>query len=318
MSSRGNVLIPVSNWAMFAEKNGIAGAIAWLPIEQIVNTMLALRDYRRELIDALHQIEGTPDIMRGQATQAGASATEQAIKTRSGSVRIQKTQDEFARFASDGQKIKSEIISKHFDANTILVQANAEHSFDADAAVRAVELIKNRLATYRIEVKSDAVNLQDFAQLRSERMDLLTGITTYVQAMAPVAQQMPQAAPVLLQILQWTVSGLRGASQIEGVLDQAIEQAKQAAQQAQATPPQPDQKLLAQQMKGAQDIQKIQAEVQADLVREQAKVEADRQREANQAMYNVQEQAARAQIAAANRPANPNNYPGKSGGGRPV
>jgi hypothetical protein len=63
------------------------------------------------------------DIMRGQASQQ-TTATEQSIKARFASVRIQSMQDEFARFCSDTQRIKAEIISKHFDKNTIIKRAN--------------------------------------------------------------------------------------------------------------------------------------------------------------------------------------------------
>lgn len=305
LSARGNELIPVDNWAMFAQTGGIKGAIDWMPLDQIVSAMLSLRDLRRENIEALHQIEGTADIMRGQATTPGATATEQRIKAGFGSVRLRKLQDEFACYASDIQKIKFEIMCKHFDPETFLRQSNAQYMFDAASAGRAVQLLKSQAATFRVEVKPESINLQDFAALKNERMEVLTGITGFIQAMAPLAQQMPGSTQYLLQILQWAVAGLRGASQIEGVLDQAIVAAQQAAQQPQA-PPQPDPKLLTQQMKGAQDLQKIQAETQADLLREQAKVEADRQREANQAYYNVQEQLQRQQIANADRIPNPN------------
>ena len=46
--------------------------------------------------------------MRGQSSQQ-TTATEQAIKARFASVRVQSLQDEFARFCSDTQKIKAEM-----------------------------------------------------------------------------------------------------------------------------------------------------------------------------------------------------------------
>ena len=113
-------------------------------------------------------------------------------------------------------------------------------------------------------------------------------------------QQMPAAAPYLLQMLQWSFAGFRGASVIEGALDQAIAKAQQAASQPQAPAP-PDPKLLAQQMKGQQDMQKVQAELQADVVRSRMEVEADAQREQNQAVWNVREQAQKQQISDASK-----------------
>lgn len=290
----GNELIPCDRWAAFAERGGLRGQIDWLPLEQITNALLALRATRTELIDALYQVSGWSDIMRGQASQGGTTATEQGIKARFGSVRIQSLQDEFARFASDIQKLKAEIIAKHFDAQTILERSNSQFMQDAGVAAQAVELIKSKVHQYRIEVKPEAVSFTDFAALKAERSEVVSTIAMYFQAAAPLAQQMPGSAPYLLKILQWLVSGLRGASQIEGVIDQAVQaaeqMAKQTAMQPQQPPP-PDPKLLLQQMKGQQDMAKIQAELQADMARTQVEVEADARREQTQAYWNTREAA---------------------------
>jgi hypothetical protein len=296
-------MVPVDNWAMFSEKGGIRGAVDWFPLEQVVSALTALRDYRRELIDGLYQVTGMSDILRGQAATGGTTATEQSLKARFGSVRIQALQDEFARFASDIQRLKAEVISKHFDAATILAAANMENSPDAQLAPAAVELIKSKFAAYRIQVKPESVSLQDFAALKQERLEVLQGISTFLTAAAPLMAN-PKAAPHLLGILQWTVAGLKGSSGIEGILDQAIAAAEQAASAPQPAQP-PDPKLLAQQMKGAQDLQKIQAETQADLIRTQAEVQADASREQTQAVWNVREAAGKAQISAAHQAMQP-------------
>ena len=299
--SNGNQLYPVDNWAMFSEKGGLRGVVDWFPLEQITGAMMTLRDYRRELVDALYQVTGMSDIMRGQG-DSGSTATEQGIKARFGSVRVQALQDEFARFASDTQKLKAEIVAKHFDVATILARTNMDKTPDAQLAPAAAQLIKSEGNAYRIEVKPEAVSLQDFAALRSERTEVLMALSTFLQSAGPLMVQTPAAAPYLLEMLQWSFTGLRGASAIEGVLDRAIAAAQQAAANPQPQGQQgPDPKLLAQQMKGQQDMQKVQAELQADLVRTKAEVEADAQREQNQAVWNVREQAQKQQISDASK-----------------
>lgn len=305
LTGKGNALYPVDNWAMFAEKGGVKGVIDWLPLDQIVNAITVLRDQRRESVDELHQVRGMADIMRGQASAAGTSATEQSIKAKFGSVRVQHLQDEFARFASDLQRLKAEIIAKHFDAATILERCNCVNTPDAALAPQAVELIKSRLKDYRVQVKPESVSLQDFAAIKTERMEVLTGISAFLTSAAPIAQAVPGSMPHLLQMLQWTVAGLRGASGIEGVLDQAIAASKKAAAMPQQA--QPDPKLITQQLKGQQDQAKIQAELQADITRTQVEVQADAQREQNQAQWNVREQAAKTQIVTAAQMSKPKN-----------
>jgi len=53
---------------------------------------------------------------------------------------------------------------------------------------------------------------------------------------APMAQAVPGAAPVLLSLLQWSVSKFRVSTEIESVLDQAITGLKQQGIQ----PPKPN------------------------------------------------------------------------------
>lgn len=298
-----NTLIPVDNWAAFAEKGGIRGVIDWMPLEQVVAAITSLSGRVREAQDQLYQVTGMADIMRG-ASDPRETAAAQGIKARFGSVRLQEMQAEVARFASDIQRLKAQLIAKLYDVQSILTQANAVHTFDAQLAPQAAQLIQERFATYRIEVKPEAVSLQDFAALKSERMELLAGISTFLQAMAPLAQQVPGSAPFLMQMLKWSVSGLRGASGIEGVLDRAITAAEQAQKQAESAPPKPpppDPKLLSQQLKGQQELQKVQAELQADLQRTAAEVQANAAKERQQMEFNVREAAGKAAVSQANR-----------------
>lgn len=311
--STGNDLYAVENWAMHAEKGGMRGVIDWLPLEQITGALTSLRDYRRELVDALYQVTGMADIMRG-ASDPAETARAQGIKAKFGSVRLQQLQDEVARFASDIQKLKAQIIAKHYDVESIIAYSNIESTPDKGLAQQAAELIKSRIVDYRIEVKPEAVSLTDFAALKQERLEVLAGISSFLQTTAPLAQAMPGSLPFLLQMLQWAVSGLKGSSGIEGVIDQAIAAAQQMPAQGEGGQQQPDPKLLTQQMKGQQEMAKIQAETQADLVRINAEVEADANRERNQMEFNVREAALKQSISNANRAARPQNGP--FGGGQ--
>jgi len=304
---RRNQLIPVKNWLSFSEKGGVRGAIDWLPLEQVVGAISSLREERAEVTDAIYQITGWSDIMRGQATSAGVTATEQSIKAGFGSVRIRRRQDEFARFATDIQRLKAEVISKHFDPETIIERSNAQYMPQEDQQLiqPAIELIKSKLSCYRIEVKPEAINLSDFAALKQERTEVLGAIANFFSAVAPLAAQSPSTVPDLLKMAQWVVAGMRGAAAMEGTFDHMIA----AAQQAASAPPQqpgPDPKiqgqLQLQAMKGQADLAKVQAETQSKAQLVQLEVQADAQRESNQREQNVMEHAQKQQISAAFKP----------------
>ena len=269
-----NELIPVDNWAMFAEKGGVKGLIDWLPLDAIVGALGALREYRTELIGLLFQVTGMSDIMRGQA-QGGATATEQAIKARFASVRVQSLQDEFARFCSETQRIKAEIIAKHFDPQTIIERSNIMRTPDAAMAEQAVELIKSHLYEYRIAVNPDSMSLPDMAALKQERFEFLTSLAQFFQMAQPIVSMMPQAMPFMLEIASWTLASIKGGSEMQGVFDQAASQLKQQLAIKMSQPPQPpppDPKLQAAQVKAQAEQVKAHADVQGTALDAQAKV----------------------------------------------
>jgi hypothetical protein len=293
LSKRSGTLVPVSNWAMFAEKGGMKGAIDWFPLEMVVAAMDKLTAQRTEKINLLFQVTGMSDIVRGQA-QTQSTATEQSIKAKFASVRLQALQDEFARFASDFQKIRGEIICKHFDPKTIYERSNIQYTPDAQLAPQAIALLKSDYHCYRVEVKPEAISLTDYAAVKQERTEVVSALGQFYQAMAPVMQAGAVDAQFAAEVTQWMIAGLKGGSSIEGVFDQMLARKKVAEEQAAARPPQPpppDPKLQATQMKGQMDMQKAQFDHQASLQQIQAQAQADAMHQQNQTKFNLIESA---------------------------
>lgn len=291
LNGKDNTMIPVDSWAMFAEKGGVKGAVDWFPLDQVVGALTVLRECLTEEIDHARQITGMSDIMRGQASEAGTTATSDRITARFGSVRMQKRQQELARFATDLQKLRAEVMAKHFDESTYLARCNCENTNDKALAPEAVKLIKADFSKYRIEVKPENISMTDFDALKQERTEVITAIAQYMQAVAPIAEAMPGAMPHLLQILQWMVAGIRGGSDIESVLDQAIAQAKTAAEQPQQQPQDP--KIAQLQLKAQTDMAKEDKKLEHDLVRTQADVMAETAKQEAQAKFNIEEHKAK-------------------------
>lgn len=319
-NTTGNRLYPVDKWAAFQERGGVKGSIDFLPLKEVVEAIMVLQARREAEVEALYQITGQSDLMRGQATTAGASATEQAVKARFGSVRIKAMQDEFARFTTDIQKLKAEIISKHFRPETILARSNAQFAFKKEkpgVVQAAVQLIKSRMSDYRVQVKTDSLSYTDFAALKEEKTEVLGALSTFFQGVAPIAEAVPGSMPFLLQLLQSVVAGMRGSATMEGVIDQAIEAAEQAQQQQAANPQPQDPALQVEQMKAqtaqmkvAGDMQKEQMKLQGDLTRIQAESAANAAKERVQREENVKEQGQKLMIQNALKPPEP------VGGGR--
>lgn len=268
-----NELIPIDEFPAFAEKGGLAGVVDWLPIDMFANALSILRDYRKELIGLLYQVTGFSDIMRGEANAGqAATATEQALKAKFASVRMKHFQDAFAKFASEAQMIKAEIISKLYSPETIFKAANVQYMLGADPqlARQAIQLVKSDVYQYRVEVKPESVSMEDYGQIKQERSEFLMAVSQFMQSSMPIGQAAPWAVPFLIQMMQWATAGFRGGSTIEGVMDQmvlAAQQAQaQAAQQAQMRgPPPPDPKVVAAQVKGQVEINKAKMDAQANM-----------------------------------------------------
>ncbi|MEE9618234.1 MAG: hypothetical protein V3T90_14695 [Anaerolineae bacterium] len=281
-----NDLLPVSNWAMFAEKGGIDGSINWFPVQEVVGTLQTLIGVRDQTIELLYQITGMSDILRGANTDQYTSDGTQQLKAKFGSVRVQALQDEFARFASDLEALKAEVISKHFQIESIAKQASAQFLPQADHPLiqPALKLMKAPDVKWRIDIRPESIAMIDYAQLKSERTEFLTAMATYIQSAQAAVQAVPGSLPILLEMLKWGMAGFKGSDYLEGTMDQAIEMAQKGPppgqddgehQEAQIKLQPEQMKLQAVQMKGQLEIQKLQMKAQADMQALQAKIQGE-------------------------------------------
>lgn len=293
-----NKMIPVQTWAMLGEKGGLAGVVDWFPIQNVAATLTALAAEYEALKLRLYEVTGTPDIMRGQGSAIQTTAFEQRTKAQFGSARLQNVQDEFARFATDLQALKAEVIANHYEPEEIVRASNMANTADKDIALDAAMFLKDRGSNFRVKVQPEALALSDFAQVKEERMEVVQALGSFLQAIAPMLQMMPPAAPVLMEILKWLVSSLRGSSEIEGVLDRALAMAQQATQQPQQEqPPPPDPKLVLAQFNAQAKERQIQMEAEARRQEILTQTAADTRREVVQREQNVLETLQEALIA---------------------
>lgn len=257
-----NQLIPVDNWAMFAESGGIKGKVDWVPIEAVVNAIDRLRQYRADKTMQIYEVLGISDVMRG-TSKASETATAQQIKAQFGSTRIQLMQFYIAEWITQALRIKADIISKHFQPQTIAERSNILRTPDAQFAEPAIALIKDeQLAEYRISVEADSMAAMDWAAERDAAVQFMQGLGAFISQVAPVAQSTPGAGPYLLRLMQWAVSKFRVSGEIEGTLDQAVGAMNQ--QLLNPPQPQPDPKLLIEAEKIKSNERIAQMETQSD------------------------------------------------------
>jgi hypothetical protein len=257
-----NKLIPVANWSSFVANGGLQGAVAFLPLSVTVEAVVQLVQQRNLIKRDIYEITGQSDIMRGQAAEK-ATATEQRIKARFGGTRIVAEQRELARFASEAQRIRGFIIAKHFDSATIIKRSNMENSPDAELLPQAVELLKQDIAEYRIEVDSESLSMTDFDAQQQEGIAIMQATAEFFKNFAPLITN-PAIGVFVMELYQQFITQFRGANRFESIIDRGVQQLKKLAEQppAPAMPPPPDPKLEVAKVQAGVAQVKAQAEMQ--------------------------------------------------------
>ena len=284
-----NDLIPVDNWAMFAEKGALDGVIDWFPVQEVVGTLQTLQQVQSVKQEQLYEITGMSDIMRGGNTDQYTAAQTQGMKAKMGSIGIQALQEEFARFASDLEALKAEVIAKHFSKETIVKQSNAGFlpEADKDKVAPALELMQSPDIKWRVNIKPETIAMMDYAQIKNDRTEFLMSMAQFIQSAAPAAEAVPGSLPILLELMKWAMAGFKGAEYLEGTFDTAIDAAKKTPPPGQENKgPSPEEtkmqieqmKLQGQQQKQQGELQKIQAKSMADMQSQNAKIQGELQK----------------------------------------
>lgn len=312
-SDDGDV-IDIENWNLHSSKGGFKGRIDWLPLDMIVMALDKLREMRTEEIALAYQISGMSDLSRGQQTENGTPG-EARVKEKFANVRTQSLQEEFAHFASELQRVKFEVMCRHFTDETWILKSNilnTPEGQDVAKVKEAIAFLRSNYWQYSVEVTADSLASDDYSAKQAEASEAIAALSSFLSAAAPLAQNLPTAMPFLLELLQAAMANYRWFNdKAEGIFDAAVEQAKAAAAQPKpGAPPDPklqaaQLKLVSDQNKGRQDMEREQFKLQANLATMQEETRQKQMQEQNQRVENVQEAQAKQMISATMRAQRP-------------
>jgi hypothetical protein len=326
-----NTLIPVDSWAMFAEKGGLKGVIDWLPINDVVQAINTLYECREHVKKDMYEITGLSDLMRGDS-QAEETATAQGIKASFVSMRFQERRQHVEEFVRSTLQIVVEIIAEHFQPETLkrisglqlfssdeekqqfqqmmqmgqpMPPSMNEEDLDQmmnDPTWQAVMkmLHDNSARTFRIDVETDSIIRNDENQERTDRAAFLQTVSGFMKEAVPAAQNNPQLAPLLCQMLLFTARSFNAGRQLESDIEVYVDKLRKQAQQPQQPKPNPEMmKIQGQQqieqakIQGLQQMAQINA--QLDQQKQQAELQAKIQLDAAQKQHEMQIEEFRAQ-----------------------
>lgn len=253
-----NTMVPVSEWEAFSEKSGLKGSIQFLPLKEVIETLVQLYSARESAKQVIYETIGISDILRG-STQASETLGAQQLKAQFGSMRLKQSQEDVARFASDLLRMKAHIICKLFSDDTIMKMSGIEYTLDAQSAQAALQLLrKGTLKDFRIEVSADTLGQIDESKDKEERGEFLKITGAFLEKVLPVIQAQPAAGEFLGELLMFAVRGFNVGTSVEAAFERGLVKIGQAIQQ----PKSPDPKLETEKVRAQADQQRTQAEMQ--------------------------------------------------------
>jgi hypothetical protein len=268
-----NTLIPIKNFAAFAEKQGLKGAIDLVDLVPIAQALTTAYQAMEQVKQQIYDITGLADIVRGQSV-ASETATAQQIKGQYASMRLNSMKHDVAQFATEVLQLKAQIMCGKFDADTLTKISAADQLSEQDKLMvpQALEMLKsNPMRSFRIEIAADSLVQMDESQEKQDRMEMLGAVGQYLEKALPIIQGSPEAAPMIIELMKFGVTAFKVGKGVEGMIDETLDKIKASIQQKQGQPPQPSPeqlKIQAQQ----QDAEK-QRQFDAQFAKDSAQVE---------------------------------------------
>lgn len=229
-------LIEVSDFDKIREKGGIEGFVGFMPIGQYIDALQALAERRAQLIQAIYEITGVSDIMRGNSDPS-ETATAVTKKTNFGTLRNQDRQNDMQRYLTDVLKIKAEIICEMWTPE--LLAQYAEPDTQPDIVMQAIALLKtDKIRNLTLGIETDTSFMQD------EEADKTLNAVKTIHEMVTAAFQAVSAQPALLplykQMIDSVVVTLPNTRQFSAAIDETFARIEAELAQPEQEQPNPD------------------------------------------------------------------------------
>lgn len=270
LKSSENMLIPVDNYAAFAEKGGLRGVIDWLPIKEIADVWQRLLVQRQQLTQSIFELIGISDIQRGASDPRETKGAQQ-LKANFGGRRLLPKQQRVQRYIRDLLRIKAEIIAEHFSAKTLSLMSGTEVTDEMRAIMRS-----DALRTFTIDVETDSTIAPDDQQERQGVAEFLGAMSQYLQQVLPIVEAQPAAVEPLGKMLLWMTRKFKIARDVEQEIEDFIDAFKSAPQQSEdkeAEAAKAKLQIQAEESKAKQQL--AEQESQAEQARKDREVQAE-------------------------------------------
>jgi hypothetical protein len=235
LSAGDQKMLPVDGVDML--NGGLQNHIWLVPILDFVQALKELYVAREEIKQAIYEIMGISDIMRG-ATKASETATAQRIKGSMGMVRLSDQKQQAANFVTDLLRMKAELIAKNFDASTLSAMTGEDVTPEVMAILRS-----DFMRTCTVDIESDSTVVADMQEEQQSMQAVMMSVQAVMQGAAQMIQTgllpPPQVIMLSLELLKMFLHPVRFSRGVVELVDDFIEQLQQQIAMQSMMPPAP-------------------------------------------------------------------------------
>jgi hypothetical protein len=235
LTADDNKMIPVTGVDML--NGGLQNHIWMMPIEIFVSALTQLYIARDQIKQAIYEIMGISDIMRG-ATKATETATAQRIKGSMGVSRLEDQKQGAATFVRDLLRLKAELIAQNFDPETLEKMTGETITPEVMAILR-----DDFQRTCLIDIESDSTVVPDLQAEQEGMAMIMQSVQLVMQGTQAMLMTGILPPPLVLQLglelLKMALHPVRYSRGVVELINTFQQQLQQLPPQAMMPPPPP-------------------------------------------------------------------------------
>ena len=252
-----------------------------------IGAEIMAENFSQETLLSMSQMEIATDAdikkqiadLQAQAKQITDAADQKVMQAKSDPKIIQQAQENPEQAQQMMQKLQQET-QQQLDA----LKQQAQEAQQTVTIEQVMKFLKDqKIRPFVLDIETDSTIQPDEQAEKEARTEFTTALGGMMQQFGPL-MGMPGFAPLVGEVLKFALAPFRAGRELEGKIDEAVEQMVQAA----ANPPPDPEKA-----KADAEMQMKQQELQAKQQIEQAKMEADAKAQEQEAQFKAQENEAK-------------------------
>jgi hypothetical protein len=184
-----------------------------VPFTDLIQALNALYQSRNEAKQAMYEVTGISDIVRGQS-RASETLGAQRIKSQFATLRIEDRKNMVEGFSREVVSIMSEIIAENFSPESIYYYTGEI----LDEIIMSM-LRSDGLRNANIDVETDSTIAPDEAADQSAMSAMMQSLALVLQQVLPMVQGGMMPLPIAIELMKMVVTPFKGSKELNKLLD---------------------------------------------------------------------------------------------------